>query len=387
LQRKSKVVKKGLSLFKETHESNRFRQSSVVSTADELFAATSRFLASSKLSESNMQRRVFNSATIEVANNRDISGRATADEMNTSLRTGKSKLRRIARSTFLGSLMVAGFLVALAPLSARADNDEDARHGRGDNDREIRAEITALKTQVADLQNQVNTLQSQLAHAKNVLALDPFVRVDPNPEIGVIGPNIIFSGVNIHIVSGSGVTNDNGNPRGLGNLIIGYDESPDSTEGGSPLNSGDRGGSHNLVIGPFNRFTQAAFGGLVAGEFNTIQSLGASVTGGANNTASGFGASVSGGLGNTASGGFASVSGQGNTASGFEATVSGGLGNTASGGFASVSGGRFNIASGDASSALGGIGNTAGGMDTVVIGGRNVTANNNNLIAPQPPFP
>ena len=323
-----------------------------------------------------MQRRVFNSATIEVANNRDISGRATSDEMNTSLRTGKNKLWRIARSTFLGSLMVAGLLVALAPLSARADNDK-----------EIRAEITALKAQVADLQNQVNTLQSQLAHAKNVLALDPFVRVDPNPEIDVIGPNIIFSGVNIHIVSGSGVTNDNGNPRGLGNLIIGYDESPDSMEGGSPLNSGDRGGSHNLVIGPFNRFTQAAFGGLVAGEFNTIQSLGASVTGGANNTASGSWASVSGGLGNTASGGFASASGQGNTASGFEATVNGGLGNTASGFCASVSGGRFNIASGDGSSALGGIGNTAGGMDTVVIGGQNVTANNNNLIAPQPPFP
>jgi hypothetical protein len=93
--------------------------------------------------------------------------------------------------------------------------------------------------------------------SNHALLLGPFVNVDPNPEIGVIGPNIIFSGANIHIVSGSGATNDNGSPTGLGNLIIGYDEDPqsysDSSPGDdlplSPLNPGDRGGSHNLVIG------------------------------------------------------------------------------------------------------------------------------------------
>jgi hypothetical protein len=50
--------------------------------------------------------------------------------------------------------------------------------------------------------------------------------------------------------SGSGSTNDNGTPTGLGNLIIGYDEDPktyvDSSPFGnlplSPLNPGDRGG-------------------------------------------------------------------------------------------------------------------------------------------------
>src|SRR5205823_4276431 len=104
-----------------------------------------------------------------------------------------------------------------------------------------------------------------------------------DPEIGVIGPNITFKGANIHIVSGSGRTDDNGNPTGLGNLIIGYDEDPknsltgDSSDGipinaapgvPSPLSPGDRGGSHNLVIGGGNRFTQAAFGGFVAGERN-----------------------------------------------------------------------------------------------------------------------
>jgi hypothetical protein len=64
------------------------------------------------------------------------------------------------------------------------------------------------------------------------------VSVDPNSEDGVNGPNIIFKGANIHIV-GSGTTNDNGNPTGLGNLIIGYDEDPTSV-GGNPLAAGDR---------------------------------------------------------------------------------------------------------------------------------------------------
>jgi hypothetical protein len=82
-----------------------------------------------------------------------------------------------------------------------------------------------------------------------------------------------------------------------------------------------------LVIGAAHRFTQIAFGGLVAGEVNTINNIWASVTGGQVNTASGP---------------------------------------------ASVSGG---------------VGNTAGGFESVLIGGQNITDNKNNSIAPQPPFP
>jgi hypothetical protein len=192
--------------------------------------------------------------------------------------------------------------------------------------------------------------------------LVPFVSVDPNPEIGVAGPHIIFSGANIHIVSGSGATNDHGNPTGLGNLIIGYDEDPVNyfagPGGGIPLSPGDRSGSHNLVIGVANRFTEAASGGLVAGALNTIRSPGSSVTGG-----------------------------ELNTASGSLASVSGGIKNTASGIAASVSGGELNTASGSEAAVSGGFGNTAGGFATVVIGGQNVIDNNNNSIAPQPPFP
>jgi len=141
---------------------------------------------------------------------------------------------RIVSSAILGYLMALGLFVALTPLPASADDDEDSRHGHEDNDKGIRAELAALQAQVT---------------------------------------------------SGSGRTDDNGNPTGLGNLIIGYDEDPSTIT--VPLSPGDRGGSHNLVIGRFNRFTRAAFGGLVAGEVNSINNEGTSVSGGTFNIASG----------------------------------------------------------------------------------------------------
>jgi len=204
----------------------------------------------------------------------------------------------------------------------------------------VPAEIAALKAQVAALQSQVEALQDQLAavQSNNALKLGPFVSVDHHPENGVRGPNITFKGANIHIVSGSGATDDNlshgGSLTGLGNLIIGYDEL---------LFPVDRGGSHNLVIGMFNTFTSSAFGGLVAGELNTISAEAATVT-----------------------------AGESNTASGLEASISGGTLNTASGFRSSVSGGQSNIASGELS---------------VVLGGSNNTASKPGSIAPHPPFP
>lgn len=89
---------------------------------------------------------------------------------------------------------------------------------------------------------------------------------------------------------------------GLGNLVVGYNEVP---FGG--LAAGDRGGAHNLIVGPEHRYLSV--GGFVAGEENTISGAFASVSGGAGNTASGGNSSVSGGFLNTASGGGASVSG------------------------------------------------------------------------------
>jgi hypothetical protein len=64
-----------------------------------------------------------------------------------------------------------------------------------------------------------------------------------------------------------------------------------------PLTPGDRGGSQNLVIGRWHRFTQTAFGGFVAGEDNLISNEGASVSGGRENTAGGFYSVILGGRG------------------------------------------------------------------------------------------
>jgi hypothetical protein len=357
---------------------------------------------------SNMQAAMLNRATTRVADRTEVIGRVTTGSVKHGFCAKKqSDLSRIC------VLAIFGSVVLLAPVPARAQAPPS-----------IPAEIAALQKQVAALQTQVSaqqaqitSLQNQLTAAKPVLALAPFVSVDSGAENGVAGPNIKFTGANIHILSGSGATDDNlshgGTLTGLGNLIIGYDEPQNGF-----FRPGSRSGSHNLVIGRFNSFTSLAFGGLVAGEINTISAEAASVSGGILNSASGAGASVSGGQQNTASGVFASVSGgtqntasaneasvsggllntasghwssvsggEENTASGFLASVSGGHFNTASGVEASVSGGDENTASGLETSVIGGVGNTARGFDASVIGGVNNTANTNSSIRPQPPFP
>jgi FtsZ-binding cell division protein ZapB len=350
-----------------------------------------------------------------VAITTDMSGTATADEINTACGLEKEvSFGAITCATFLGSLMVAGLFIVLAPMPGHADDDRDKDRHRGpeDNDKGIHAEIAALQAQVAALQDQVNTLQDQVntlqtantdqqkeinslqtsnttlqkqlatVQSNRALLLGPFVNVDPNPEIGVIGPNIIFSGANIHIVSGSGRTNDklvNGSSTGLGNLIIGYDEDPSRFDlaigGGAPPPSWRPWWVAQLGDWAAHRFTQAAFGGLVAGELNTISNRAASVSGGFSNTASGEFASVSGGDGNTASVRFASVTG--------------GHDNNANGSDSVILGDQFNFvgSNGAQSVVLGGQKNFAGGFQSVVLGGQGVTANKDNSIAPNPPFP
>jgi trimeric autotransporter adhesin len=307
----------------------------------------------------------------------------------------RSCRRIVVGLTLLRSLIGTCLLIALISIPARADEDERGAPGKIEA---LEAKVTSLQATVSALQEQISSLRTVLSTVQSnpALALGPYVTVDPTAQFGVVGPHITFKGANIHIVSGSGFTNDNDNPSGLGNLIIGYDEPP------GELNSTDRGGSHNLVIGRYNRFTETAFGGLVAGELNIISNKEASVSGGANNTASGLFASVSGGVSNTASGGQASVSGgvnnaasgsgssvsggEANTASRSGASVSGGMSNTASGSQATVSGGDGNTANGPQSSISGGAGNTADGSAMAIIGGQNVNDRMDGSIRPQPPF-
>jgi len=103
------------------------------------------------------------------------------------------------------------------------------------------------------------------------------------------GPNeVVITGANLRIVNGLGRTSTT---NGLGNLIVGYNESrepePDV-----------RTGSHNVIVGSFHNFS--SFGGLAVGIRHEISGPFASVSGGEGNTAGGNFASVSGGLQRTA---------------------------------------------------------------------------------------
>ena len=299
-----------------------------------------------------------------MAKTTEVSGRVTAE----SIKHGSwpKKQTSLWRLTIFGYAVSVGVLASLAPTPAQASALEAAVATLQSQVTTLQGQISSLQTSNSSLQSEVTALQNQLIAAQPVLALAPYVSVTTDLQNGVVGPNIIFTGANIHIHSGSGSTNDGGMLVGRGNLIIGYDELP-------LLHPPNRGGSHNLVIGLGNNFTSSAFGGLVAGEQNTVSAEGASVTGGYINTASGIVASITGGSINTASGQAASVTGgDHNTASGLHASVTSGDHNTASGTVASVSGGESNIAS---------------GAQSVVIGGMNNTASTPVSIAPHPPFP
>jgi hypothetical protein len=156
-----------------------------------------------------------------------------------------------------------------------------------------------LQKQVAALQKTVTTLQ-----ANKALELAPFVTVDANPENGVRGPHITFTGANIHIVDGGWQTKSG---TGLGNLIIGYNE----ILPGQPFVAGYRGGSHSIVVGPYHKFASGgssnvlvgesneadSYGQLVAGSDNiaTYQAADSSILGGSYNSVQWFGSVVVGG--------------------------------------------------------------------------------------------
>src|SRR5262249_5502588 len=160
--------------------------------------------------------------------------------------------------------------------------------------------VAALETMVASLQ-QVNAGQAaEIASLKNRLTV---VEAKTAP-ISVAGTDFVITGKNVFIQDGSGFTEGG---TGLGNLTVGY-----NALRGKGVDV--RTGTHNLILGDQNNYS--SFGGLVAGNFNTISGQYATVSGGDNNTASGDCATVSGG--------------HSNTTSGLNATVSGGAFNTAS---------------------------------------------------------
>jgi hypothetical protein len=143
----------------------------------------------------------------------------------------------------------------------------------------------------------VATVSRSTSRSEAVLArLAEHLLIVDEPLNGLAGPHLIFEGVNVHVRSGSGSTDDGltsgGALTGLGNLVVGYNEPP------LTLAEGDRGGSPTLVMGVANR--HRSFAGLVAGNFNTVGAPYATVTGGSRNHAAAEASSISGGANQTA---------------------------------------------------------------------------------------
>ncbi len=148
------------------------------------------------------------------------------------------------------------------------------------------------------------------------------------------GTDFIFTGVNVHVRSGTGMTN--GGTNGLGNLVVGYNEN---------IGSYARSGSHNIIVGKDHGYT--SYGGIVTGYRNRILAPYSNISGGSLNIASGDYSSISGGYENTASGGNSSVSGGwSNRALGEASSINGGADCTADEFCSSISGGASRSVSG-----------------------------------------
>jgi hypothetical protein len=152
-------------------------------------------------------------------------------------------------------------------------------------DNTLLTSLQAAQTHIATLEARIATLESQPAGGGGgVPDLEKYVEINTNDLNGVKGPHLIFKGVNVHVRSGSGTTVDS---TGLGNLIIGYNE---TAQGGAALN---RTGSHNLVGGQLNSFSSS--GGLVFGSNNRLFGRYAAILGGEQNNATGWYSTVYGG--------------------------------------------------------------------------------------------
>ena len=222
----------------------------------------------------------------------------------------------------------------------------------------LQGQLNALQRRLSQDESTIHGLQALLRGVTRSRDGSTLVIADHGGDSGSALKTVLFKGVNVQVVNGTGIETK---LNGLGNLIIGY---ADNTGGGA------RTGSHNLITGDNGGWT--SYGGLLAGDFNQIHGPFDAIPGGRSSSASGFDSTVAGGAGNLASGFAASANGGiANIANGFYATTSGGSGNTARGEAASVSGGRGNLAFGNSASVSGGLDNAARGGNDSILGGAN----------------
>lgn len=223
--------------------------------------------------------------------------------------------------------VLAAFLSCLVLVStARAQVCGDVN---GDDEVSISDAQAVLKVSVGQDVNLIcedcSALEARVAALEALLA-----------NLSIAGDNLVLTGMNFQVVSGSGDTD--GDVNGTGNIIIGYDEKDD--------NQDENSGSHNLVVG--RNHSYESYGGIVAGEDNVISRQSASVLGGVRNSADGAGAVV--------------VGGQLNRADGLTSVVVAGETNRTTGRSSSIDGGASNLCSSTASVIGGGSNRTLGGV-------------------------
>lgn len=193
-----------------------------------------------------------------------------------------------------------------------AQHREHHRHNTGNS----AASVEALREEVTDLQNalaEMGTSQADLLLRINqrldalekpqstggstnpaLTELAKYVKVETGDLNGVKGPHVLFTGVNLHVRSGRNATDDGGTLSGLGNLIVGYNETQPT-----PIVYDVAGcdrvltGSHNIVTGTGNLFT--SYGGFVVGSNHCVTSPNSSILAGDTNEAHGVSSAILGG--------------------------------------------------------------------------------------------
>lgn len=211
-----------------------------------------------------------------------------------------------------------------------------------DDDMSLSTILEQLAGLLVAQQEQIASLEEQLqAQEQAIASLAPLLTLVPVAERSSFGQDTWnLSGLNVRLDNGAGTTY--GVSNGLGNLILGYNES----EGGHRDAEGNymdgevRGGSHNLVVGAGH--TYGSNGSLLGGYNNSLFGQGAAVLSGQASLATGTWSAILGGLDNRATATNTCISGgHSNTASGDRASVSGGLLNTSAGIATSILGGQY----------------------------------------------
>ena len=209
-----------------------------------------------------------------------------------------------------------------------------------DDDMSLPSILEQLAGLLVAQQEQIASLEEQLLGQEQAIAsLAPLLSLVPVAERSSFGQDTWnLSGLNVRLDNGAGTTY--GTSNGLGNLILGYNESDGGHRDaeGNFMDGEVRVGSHNLVVGAGH--TYGSNGSLLGGYNNSLFGQGSAILSGQASLATGTWSAILGGLDNRA------------TAT--NTCISGGHSNTASGDRASVSGGLLNISAGIATSILGG---------------------------------